>query len=402
MKKRMKITMAKKNKNTVRKDGLISVQVYLGRDENGKRSYKTVYGRTQREAEEKALHVKAALRKGLDVGAEHETFGTWADRWLRIKSTEVSTGRLNTYKSHVKHLNRCLEYAEIAKIRTSDIQSLITDMAARNPNTGKPTAKKTLIGIKGTAAQIMRLAIDNRIMDYNPAKAVKLPNVRIDKMRRALTGQEQAWIEELPNRARRAAMIMMYSGLRRGELIPLTWNDVDLKAKTVSVTKSTEFIGGVPMLKESAKTAAGVRTVDIPQKPVDFLKGEKRESLYVCVNAKGTMHTESSWRRMWESYLSDLNMTYGDFGPFVKRPKSKFDPAGVPFVIPKITPHWLRHTFCTLLYLAGVDVLTAMKQMGHADIKTTLGIYTHLDAKYKRKAMNKLDDYLSNASSMQV
>jgi integrase len=63
---------------------------------------------------------------------------------------------------------------------------------------------------------------------------------------------------------------------------------------------------------------------------------------------------------------------------------------------------FFRHTFCTLLYLAGVDVLTAMKQMGHADIKTTMQIYTHLDAKYQRKAMNKLDDYLNNASSMQL
>jgi integrase len=175
-----------------------------------------------------------------------------------------------------------------------------------------------------------------------------------------------------------------------------------LNARTINICKTVEIIGGQFVLKHTAKTGAGMRIIDIPQKLVDFLKTEKREGLYACVNTKGAMHTESSWRRMWESYLADMNMQYGDFGPFVKRPKSKFDPAGVPFVIPKITPHWLRHTFCTLLYLAGVDVLTAMKQMGHADIKTTMQIYTHLDAKHRRKAMNKLDDFLNNASSMQV
>jgi integrase len=179
-------------------------------------------------------------------------------------------------------------------------------------------------------------------------------------------------------------MIMMYAGLRRGELIPLTWNDIDADARTISVTKSIEMIGGKPAIKAGAKTAAGVRVVDIPQKLVEFLKAEKRDGFYVCANAKGAVHTTSSWERMWGSYLADLNIRYGDFGPFVKKPKSKFDPAGVPSVIPKITLHWLRHTFCTLLYFAGVDVLTAMKQMGHSDRKTTMQIYTHLDAKYQR------------------
>ena len=56
----------------------------------------------------------------------------------------------------------------------------------------------------------------------------------------------------------------------------------------------------------------------------------------------------------------------------------------------------LRHTFCTMLYFAGVDVLTAQQQMGHSDAKTTLGIYTHLDSIHKRKQMSKLDDYLEN------
>ena len=60
-------------------------------------------------------------------------------------------------------------------------------------------------------------------------------------------------------------------------------------------------------------------------------------------------------------------------------------------------PHW-RHTFITLMYLAGVDVLTAKEQAGHADIKTTMAIYTHLDEKYKKESINKLDEYLESIS----
>ena len=111
------------------------------------------------------------------------------------------------------------------------------------------------------------------------------------------------------------------------------------------------------------------------------------------------MFTNQAWRSMWDSYISDLNVKYG-YGGKVNKPAankrvSKDKKQGaLPILISTITPHWLRHTFATLLYLAGVDVLTARDQLGHADIKTTLGIYTHLDKIYKRKSMSKLDNYL--------
>lgn len=62
---------------------------------------------------------------------------------------------------------------------------------------------------------------------------------------------------------------------------------------------------------------------------------------------------------------------------------------------PHITPHWLRHTFITLMYLAGVDVMTAMQQAGHANIQTIMSIYTHLDKEYKQKSISKMDLYIS-------
>ena len=77
---------------------------------------------------------------------------------------------------------------------------------------------------------------------------------------------------------------------------------------------------------------------------------------------------------------------------------SKPGPKVFDMTIPPITMHWLRHTFCTLLYLAGVDVVQACAQMGHADVSTTLRIYIHLDAIHKRKSVDKLDAYLSGSS----
>jgi len=303
----------------------------------------------------------------------------WAQCWLKIKAGEVSAGRLVVYKSHVKHLQRYLTYAQLTKIRTADIQEVISELATNNPNTNKPMARATLNELKGTAAQICGLAVDNRMMDYNPAIAVKIPKQKVNNTkeeRRALTDAEQAWITDTPHRAQRAAMIMVYAGLRRGEVIPLMWNDIDFEARTISVARTVEAAGNSFEIKSTAKTKSSIRTIDIPQRLVDFLQAQPRESIYVCIAASGKMHTPSSWSRTWKSYLADLNLKYGDFSPFGKQHKSKFDPSGTPFVIPNITPHWLRHTFATMLYMTGVDVLTAKEQLGHADIKTTLEIYS--------------------------
>lgn len=394
--------MAKKS-NKRRNDNRIAVQVYLGLDpDTHKRKYKTVYGGNQKEADAKAEEIKLALRKGINISPELVTFSDWADRWIRIKKPEIAAARAVVYQSHIKHLKSAFGDTDIKKVRPADVQDVLIKLSQNNPNTGRPMVKETLVGLKSTANQIFQLSIDNRVMDYNPASSVKIPAKDSPTTRRALTDDEQKWIIDTPHRAQLAAMLMLYAGLRRGELIPLTWNDVDLVSETITVSKSVEFIGGKAVLKDVTKTPAGMRTVHIPNRLIAFLKKQLHQSIYICVSAHGKMHSESSWRRLWDSYLADLNIKYGNFSPFEKLPKSKFDPVGVPFVIPKITPHWLRHTFCTMLYFAGVDVLTAMNQMGHSDIKTTLEIYTHLDARHKLKEIGKLNEYLDGASHMQV
>ena len=98
-----------------------------------------------------------------------------------------------------------------------------------------------------------------------------------------------------------------------------------------------------------------------------------------------------------ESYLSDLNLKYGNFNDCIEtngKTPVKFSPRKAPFVIPTFTAHWLRHTFITMMYFAGIDMLTAKEQAGHEDIKTTMDIYTHLDTGFKKKSMQKLDDFL--------
>ena len=74
--------------------------------------------------------------------------------------------------------------------------------------------------------------------------------------------------------------------------------------------------------------------------------------------------------------------------------QSKFAPKKLPVVIDKINPHMLRHTYATMLYNAGVDIMTASELLGHADIETTLKIYTELRKNTKKHSIGKFDDYI--------
>ena len=387
--------MAKKY--TQRSDGRYQGQVYLGMV-NGKRKYKVVYGDTIKEVDKQINDIKVRQGKGLDITADRDTFGYWGEKWLKLKKIEVSAGRYVTYCARYKNLEP-LYSMNISKIKATDIQDIIIDCATEpSERTGKPLAKKTLIEIRNTASQIIKLAIQNRVLDYDCAEAVKIPKSAESSTRRALTDEEQRWITDTPHRAQTAAMIMMYAGLRRGELLALTWQDIDLDAHTINVERSVSMIKGKPHIKEGGKTDAATRTVYIPGKLVNYLRSTVHNPIgLVCPTVKGSLMTETGFSRMWESYLNDLNIKYGNWADCMQtsgKCPSKYAPIEKPFLIPRITPHWLRHTFITMLYMAGVDVLTAKEQAGHADISTTMSIYTHLDEKYKRKSISKLDEYL--------
>lgn len=379
-----------RKQNKRRADGRIAVQVYLGMVD-GKRKYKTVYGNTQKEADEAALQVKLALRKGIDVTADQDTFGEWARRWLKYKEADISASQYQSYEGYLKRLES-LNGMRISEIKTYDIQEIIDALAVENPHTGKPTSKKTLGDVKITASQILRLAITNRVLDYNPADAVIIPKNAPQSHRRALTKEEQGWILNTPHKMQLAAMIMMYAGLRRGELLALTWQDINLADRTITINKAVEFRKGIPRIKGSTKTNSGMRVVSIPEILAVYLSDQPKSSLLVFPSTTGQIVSESSWRVMWDDYLKEIDKRFGS----PKVGKSSI------LTISHFTAHWLRHTYATMLYMAGVDVLTAKDLLGHSDIKTTLGIYTHLDAKFKIRSVDKLNDYLGNASQMQV
>lgn len=376
-----------------RADGRYYAQIYLGRDESGKKQYRSVYAKSPSEVKEKETALRLLLGRGLDVLSQRDSFAQWADDWLRVKrAAEITDKQKSNYERGVKAWKEAFAGFEVGQIRADDIERALVDMQENG------YAARTVSFYRSTIRQIMQRAV-GRVIPSNPVDLVQItqPAQKSEK-RRALTAEEQQWIWDTPHRAQPVAVIMMLAGLRRGELAALTWADVDLKERTITVNKTIEYPPNEPpRLRHLTKSAAGMRTVDIPQRLSDYMAKLPRDNMLVVHSTKGRVMTECAWLSLWGSYMRLLNIKYGTRTPAdlerMKQPgQRKFD-----MTIPHITLHWLRHTFCTLLYLAGVDVVQACAQMGHADVTTTLKIYTHLDAIHKRKSVDKLDLYLSDS-----
>ncbi len=385
-----------KKSNTRRKDGRIAVQVYLG-TENGKRQYKTVYGKTQKEAEQKANELKAMLHKGIDLTARDRTFRFWAEKYMNSRKANLTASMFKQSQSRLQFFVDRFGDAPMEKIRLCDAESAISDLAACNPVTGKPSAKKTLTEYAAVLKRCMDYAVANRVIDYNPFSILSVPNGAGKKTREALTSEQQQWIVDTPHRAQIGAMIMLYAGLRRGELTALLWSDIDFENRTITVNKSYDLRENVT---KTTKTPSGIRVIPMPEALFGFLTTAKKTSTLVFPNTNGTYMHEAAWHRLWNGYLKTLNKKYGNFSNI------EIFGRALPMVIKEFTPHQLRHTYCTLLYEAGIDAVTAKGLMGHKDISTTLGIYTHLSREKAEKDISKLDALLQskneNASQVQV
>ncbi len=380
--------MPKKQK---RSDGRYAVQIYLGKDENGKRKYKTVYGKTQKEANENADVLRLQLGKGVDITESQSSFKKWAELFLESQKNKLTSSEYKTKESRISFFYDFFGSSPIIKVQPYHVEEALNKLAEKNPSTGRPSAKKTIIGYKQACSQVFQVAIKNRAAEFNPVEYADIKSDVQPKSRRALDEFERERILRSDHKAKTAAMIAMFAGLRRGELTALTWDDIDFKTNTIRVNKSYDFKSRTD---KAPKTKAGIRLVPMPRLLSDYLSGIEHTTKYVCSLNGRKMTNQSDWESLLYGLLVDFEIKYGSSGR-----KRKNEKTPTVFTIPVFGWHDLRHTYATILYEADVDKLTAKELLGHADLSTTMKIYTHLSEQKKIHSIDKLDSFLSDSNS---
>jgi len=390
--------MAGRKRKGERPDGLIQVSLQIGYKDDGRPDRKYFYGHTRAEAERKRDEYKTRLSSGL-VLDPNITVAQWVEVFLATYRTRVNEAYLKGDATPYMRLAERLGRMRVADVRETDLQKALNEVSGMSFS----TVDKYRQAIK----RLFERARKNKIISDNPAEDLILPNYEKGS-HRALERWEVELILANWNcpaaRMGLAVMIMLLCGLRRGELIALEWSADDMVARTLEVRQVAVVRANKVAIEQRAKTDSGLRTLPICQALYDALDTvpvEKRTG-YVCLSAKGQVLSESSTARGLETFCNVLERILNDEPPsqvgrrkdYAEKERKKNNLPDRPRKEFKFTYHDLRHTYATAVYDAGVPVKAAQYFLGHADIRITLELYTHLSKERESASRNQMVKYL--------
>ena len=315
---------------------------------NGKPKYHKIRAKTIATLDERVESYKE--NKTLQVEPSKTSVGEWYDLWFAAyKSSNRETSKLWYEALYRKHIKPAIGAMRVIDVREIHAQEILSKMS-------KTHAEKTVKSVRGILFEIFDKARLNRMIHVNPAEKLTAIGKKSEP-RRALTNDERtAYLNACKSHTfGEFAALIYFFGLRRGEAVALLGSD--LRGNEISITKQHTFPGNNKPFLGPPKTAAGVRNIIIPEAAKDYINFDKMRKLddsYLFTTEDGAPLTHSSLQAKWNSFLA------------------KAFPAGT-----KITEHYLRHNYCTMLFEAQVDLLTAQRFMGHDKLQTTVDIYSH-------------------------
>lgn len=295
----------------------------------------------------------------------------------------------------IKCVASCVHGQNVTKKTADKITAVLQQKNLFAPvNPEKPLAGNTIAKYHCLLSSICSIAVQWQVIPSNPCSRVKPPSVEHKEAEVLDDVQVQQLIECLnsePLKYKTAIMLMLYTGVRRGELCGLNWDDIDFKNGIIHITKELLYTPSKGVYEDTTKTRQSKRVIRIPSDMLVLLKHYKREQeenkkiygdLWIESNRVftadkgGAIHPDglSSWYRR-----------------FIKRHN-----------LPTSHIHTLRHVSATLLIAGGVDIATVSGRLGHASKTTTLNIYTHAIKSADAMAAETLQHILSPSKKYNI
>ena len=297
--------------------------------------------------------------------------------WLETYQKEhIKARTYSRYKGLISmHIVPTLGEQNISAVGRREIQEFLTqqkkDGNMRNGEKLSATSTNMMLSILNLAFEY---ACDMEYIEENPCVRVRRTKAEAKKIE-AFTVDEQRAIERKiarsDDRRLHGILLCLYTGLRIGELLGLTWNDVDLDRGVIKITKTVyrekNDSGMWQLCVDTPKTKASDRVIPLPEYITDMLRQdfETAKTPYVIENKKGERMSIRSYQYLFEKLT---------------------ERAGVR----KLNFHALRHTFATRAIECGMDIKTVADIMGHQNASITLNRYAHCMLDHKIEMMQKL------------
>lgn len=340
--------MAKKK---TRADGLVEKAVTI----NGKRKH--FYGHSEAEVLRKIADYTGELKDG-------RSFRTVAEDWQRETFDRIASGTLKPYRIYSSIAIDFFDKTPIRQITTKDVQSLVNRQA-------KNRTQKTAKNFLSIVSSIFKKAMMDGDIEYNPCAGVMLPKGISHQKRQAPNEEERQIVKDNVDldAAGFLFFLCLYSGLRKGEALALQWEDIDFEHNDIHVYKSVSFEENNPIIKPP-KTENGVRYVPllVPLREELLKRKDKAEEKDYIFSFNGGLWSKRYADRRIDFYKKETGLRRG--------------------------LHEMRHGFATICFEAGLDPKRTQHILGHADIRTTMDIYTHFTSRTLRDVTDKLNEHL--------
>lgn len=379
-------------------------QITIGQKPDGKQNRKYFSGKTKKEVLDKIDEYKASLITGSYVEPNKLKVEDWLKTWLvTYKKNIVSPKTYDEAEYHCNlHIIPSIGDIKLQSLKTDDIQKMYNSKYECGKLDGSGGLSATTIKhFHTTLKQALSKAVELGHIVKNPTVNCILPKDNKPK-KEYLTSQEQEKVHkalDVSDRYELAIMLDFGTGLRQGELIALTWDDIDFDNKTLRVNKSASTIKNRdPNIKKkyitvikTPKNKSSNREIPIPEYLVSLLRKHKlnmieenlaagrnnNEYNVVFQSSVGTHLNPKNIDREWRKVL---NRSQVDHVPL----------------------HGIRHSFTTRLAEMGINPKVAQVLLGHSSISTTLNIYSHVNQDLKRSAAIALDSIYKSSNNDEI
>ena len=326
--------------------------------------YRYLYGKTRAVVAEKLTKAMADRDSGLIFDAGKMTVGEYLDRWLAV--TVKGTVRTSTYERNEEivrlHIKPSPGRVGLKKLTPAHVRGLYREKLDSG------LAPATVRRIHSTLHKALSQAVSDGIVPRNAAH-VKAPRPAPEEIRPLSEDEARAFLEAARQSGERFEalyVLAITTGLRRGELLGLRWDDADLELGTLRVGRALVREGGRHTLGET-KTRRGRRQINLTPRTVNALKAHRKKQLEEKMRLAGLYKDHSLiFASGVETPVNPENLVKRSFKPLLKKAS-----------LPEIRFHDLRHTCATLLLSRGVHPKLVQELLGHATIAMTLDTYSH-------------------------
>lgn len=364
-----------------RKDGRWEARITVGRNPStGKQIQKSIYGKTQAEVSKKLRELCKEVDDGIYKEPVKYTVKDWAEIWLNEYTGNLKPLTVKQYTTYINNrIVKNMGSVKLTRLDTPIIQRFYNQL------TKEGLSPVTIKNIHSILHSMLETAVEVGYMRTNPSNICKLPksekkqikpleNADISKLLEALKGDKYESLYTVD----------LFTGLRQGELLGLTWDCIDFKKGTMYIYRQLQFNKGSYYFTslKNGKT----RTIALAPYVLNILRNQKAWQAECQLKSYGMWNNKDDlvFTNELGGHLTQ-NYTYRHFKKIV---------SGIG--IPDARLHDLRHTFAVSSLQSGNDVKTVQEALGHHTAAFTLDVYGHVTEEMRKASADRLETFINS------